>query len=121
MKLELFSDERSGRYDFTEVTALLDLVLRIVVPTAEPYATALATFEGQARGIVDTTNGYDGATEQVRRLFAELVTVLDRWEDDRPGNPLITGLRPIFLGTAERPGPWARRIPPALAEVTKDC
>ena len=41
---------------------------------------------------------HDGdADGHVRRLFTALDLVLGRWQRDAPDNPLVTGLRPIFL------------------------
>lgn len=92
---ELFLD-RSGGYDFTEVTALLTLLLRIVIPTAAPYAGAVRNFQRQTADVTNALRRYPQGTEHVRRLATALTGTLDRWDRTAPGHPLITGLRPIF-------------------------
>lgn len=92
---ELFVDQ-SGAYDFTEVTALLTLLLRIAIPTAAPYAGAVQNFQRQTGLVIDDIRRYPSGTEHARRLATALVEALDPWERATPGNPLITGLRPIF-------------------------
>lgn len=110
LRLERFFDQRSGRYDFAEVAALLSLLLRIVIPTAAPYTTALETFQRQAGSVVheihsdhrDTTiqvnaqhDGYAG-TLRIRRLFTALIAALEPWERTMPDNPMVHGLRTTF-------------------------
>lgn len=97
LELELFVD-RSGAYDFTEVTALLNLLLRIVIPTAAPYTVALQNFQSQTDAVIDLIRRYPAGAEHARRLAAALVEALEPWEQAAPGNALITGLRPIFAG-----------------------
>lgn len=94
--LDRFWDPTSGRYDFTETDALLRLILRIQIPTASPYDEALAVFEKQSAELAGALNRRGGFGEQVRRLFRSFVAVLDAEEQQHPGHPLLTSLRPIF-------------------------
>lgn len=93
IRLESFRNPRTGGYDFTDVTAMLGLILRIAIPTAAPYDEALETFDKQAREIVRDLHRYGEGTGHARHLFTALGTALDAWELD---NPLIAGLREIF-------------------------
>ncbi|CAM3875221.1 hypothetical protein G4177_32420 [Corallococcus sp. ZKHCc1 1396] len=52
VRLETFHDAKSGRYDFTEVLALLGLLLRINIPAAAPYVTAVENFREGSQAIV---------------------------------------------------------------------
>jgi predicted DNA-binding WGR domain protein len=97
VRLELFYDPKTRRYDFAEVSALLDLILRIVIPAAAPYDTALENFEIESRDIARWINDDGDADEHVRQLFTALDAVLDQWQHKASDNPLITALRPIFL------------------------
>jgi hypothetical protein len=95
VRLERFLDP-SGRYDFADMTALLNLVLRIAIPTAAPYHAALQNFRRGTGSVVHEINYDGGGTDHLRRLFTALTEALEPWERDVPGNPLITDLRTIF-------------------------
>jgi hypothetical protein len=113
VRLSRFFDQRTGGYDFTEYTALLELLLRILIPAAAPYDRALKAFDRRAAGIAKGIHRDHGdqttiarkaepftGTEHVRRLFTAFAESLEPWEQAAAHNPLIIGLREIFRGHA---------------------
>lgn len=94
--LEYFYNGKRDTYDFTQMLALFGLVLRIAIPTAAPYTEALATFEKQCADVIRGLAWGGKNTRHVQALFRALGESLDGFEQTYPGNPLITGLRPMF-------------------------
>ncbi|MCY1079284.1 leucine-rich repeat domain-containing protein [Archangium lansingense] len=96
IRLEHFYDFKARRYDFTEVIALLGVLLRINIPTAAPYDAALAEFKKQSEFLAKTLN-WDGTYgHHVGALFGALRDALDTLGKPYPDNALIAGLRTIF-------------------------
>ncbi len=96
LHLEDFYSARRDTYDFTEIRALLLLLLQINIPTAAPYTEALTEF---ARQIPDVIRGlaWGGQnTRHIRALFRALGETVDDAERLYPGNALLAGLRPLF-------------------------
>lgn len=95
-----FYDRRTGRYDFTEMIALLGLLVDIAVPTAAPYDAALAEWDKRIADILHivTWDGSDG--DKLRALFAALGAALDPLEQRLGSNALLDGLRSRFAAQA---------------------
>ncbi|WP_341870935.1 leucine-rich repeat domain-containing protein, partial [Corallococcus llansteffanensis] len=96
VRLESFHDAKSGRYDFTEVLAMLGLLLRITIPTAAPYAQALENFRKGSEDIVHALTWGRANAQHVRALFTALRDALGPLGEPYPGNALIAGLRDVF-------------------------
>ncbi|WP_395857202.1 leucine-rich repeat domain-containing protein [Cystobacter fuscus] len=96
VRLESFHDAKSGRYDFTEVIALLRLLLRINIPTATPYDTALENFRKGSEDIVRDLNWHGSNARHVHALFTALRDALGPLGEPDPGNALVAGLRDVF-------------------------
>ncbi|WP_235217047.1 leucine-rich repeat domain-containing protein [Archangium violaceum] len=98
--LEDFYDFKARRYDFTEVIALLGLLLRINIPTAAPYDEALTKFEKQSEQLARRLNRDNPNSHHASALFGALHAALDTLGEPHPGNALIAGLRTIFSAHA---------------------
>jgi predicted DNA-binding WGR domain protein len=94
--LEDFYDENQKSYNFQQVLALFGLLLRVVIPTAAPYTTALATFDKQCDDVIRSLNWHGKSIGHVQALFSALEESRAGFERIYPGNALITGLRSIF-------------------------
>ncbi|RKG93913.1 leucine-rich repeat domain-containing protein [Corallococcus terminator] len=102
VRLEHIHDVKSGRYDFTEVIALLGLLLRLNIPTAAPYDEALKKFREQSEDIARSMDWEGAYAHHVRALFLALGDALGPLGEPHPGNALIAGLRDIFSVHARR-------------------
>ncbi|MFE8598733.1 leucine-rich repeat domain-containing protein [Archangium violaceum] len=98
--LEDFYDVKARRYDFTEVIALLELLLRINIPTAAPYDAALEQFKKQSEHLARQLNWRGTNGHHVSALFGALGAALDTLGEPHPGNALIDGLRTLFAAHA---------------------
>lgn len=96
IRLDGFYDSKHDAYDFTEMIALLGILLQINIPTAAPYTASLAEFEKQCADVIRGLSWGGKGARQVQALFHGLGDSLDGFERLYPGNPLIAGLRPIF-------------------------
>ncbi|MCY1046158.1 hypothetical protein OV208_32905 [Corallococcus sp. bb12-1] len=102
VRLDHIHDVKTGRYDFTEVIALLGLLLRLNIPTAAPYGGALEKFRLQSEDIAWTMDRAGSSAHHVRALFVALGDALGPLGEPHPGNALIAGLRDIFSVHARR-------------------
>ncbi|RYZ43718.1 MAG: hypothetical protein EOO71_02345 [Myxococcaceae bacterium] len=100
--VEHIHDAKSGRYDFTEIIALLGLLLRFNIPTAAPYDEALKKFREQSDYIAHRMDWAGTSAHHVRALFLALGDALGPLGEPHPGNALIAGLRDIFSVRAVR-------------------
>jgi predicted DNA-binding WGR domain protein len=105
--LEHFYNARRDAYDFTQVLALLALVLRVAIPTAAPYTAALATFEKQCLDVIRGLAWGGKNVRHVQALFRALGDSLTGFEQTYPGNPLLAGLRPMFARHAGSAPPFS--------------
>ncbi len=96
LHLSDFYDVKRDHYDFTEVRALLALLLEISIPTAAPYDVSLAQFDKQCRDVIRGMSWGGKNSRQIQALFRALGEALDEAEVRYPDNALVTGLRPIF-------------------------
>ncbi|NOK18866.1 hypothetical protein [Corallococcus carmarthensis] len=97
---ESFYDAKTDRYDFTDVLALLALLLRINIPTAAPYEEALEKFRAQSQAIVWSLDRNGDKPRHVHALFGALRDALGPLGEPYPGNALIVGLRDVFAARA---------------------
>lgn len=93
--LEDFYSLRRDSYDFSEVEALLRLLLQIVLPTAPP-AAALIEFERQLPDVVRGLSWGGQASRHLRALFRALGSMVETLEGSYPRHPLLAGLRGLF-------------------------
>lgn len=94
--LETFFSAKTGRYDFTEVVALLGILLDITVPTAAPYDAALREFTKQSKDIAHRLDWTGKNGPHVRALFGALRDALGPFGKSSPDNALIQGLGKVF-------------------------
>lgn len=96
---EYFYEFKSGNYDFSEMRALLKIVMESLVPAAAPYDEALEKFKAETADIVRRLLWNEELGRQhVRLLFENLLDELDRIESGL-GAPLLTdGVRTVFQG-----------------------
>ncbi|XXF79667.1 leucine-rich repeat domain-containing protein [Myxococcaceae bacterium GXIMD 01537] len=100
VRLEDFYDAKTRRYDFTEVIALLGLLLRINIPTAAPYEASLKQFVTQSGHLARQLDWDGEGSHHVRALFGALRDALETLGEPYPGNALIVGLKPVFAAHA---------------------
>ena len=101
VRLEVFHDAKSDRYDFTELLALMRLLLRIAIPTAAPYDAALENFRKGSENIVRELNWGGSNARHVHALFTALRDALGPLGEPYPGNALVAGLRDVFAVHAD--------------------
>ncbi|WP_233595248.1 MULTISPECIES: leucine-rich repeat domain-containing protein [Corallococcus] len=102
VRVEHIHDAKSGRYDFTEIIALLGLLLRLNIPTVAPYDGALEKFRVQSEDIAHAMDWAGASAHHVRALFLALGDALGPLGEQHPGNALIAGLRDVFSVHARR-------------------
>ncbi|WP_244224975.1 leucine-rich repeat domain-containing protein [Corallococcus sicarius] len=101
VRLETIHDAKSDRYDFTEIIAMLGLLLRINIPTAAPYDRSLEKFRKGSADIARELDWDGSHPQRVRALFTALRDALGPLGEPYPGNALIAGLRGVFAVHAD--------------------
>ncbi|MEZ4362705.1 MAG: leucine-rich repeat domain-containing protein [Kofleriaceae bacterium] len=94
--LDDFYSAATDRYDFTQVCALLALVLKFNLIVGPPYDAAIATFEKQAELLARHLNWDGEDTRHVQALFRALLASIDRLGPSDRDAPLLEGVRRIF-------------------------
>jgi hypothetical protein len=97
VQAEQFFDPRTGSYDFTQIRALLAIVLRVLVPAAAPYDEAVETFQKECENIVRCLR-WDKvrAAAHVQALFGDLSRHLATLGLEREAPVLVEGLGKVF-------------------------
>ncbi|MBK7539097.1 MAG: leucine-rich repeat domain-containing protein [Myxococcales bacterium] len=94
--LEDFYDAKTDTYDFTQVQALLELLLQINIPISAPYNEALAEFAKQVPDVIRGLSWGSKNTRHIQSMFRAFLVTLEAAERTYPGNALIAGLRVMF-------------------------
>ncbi len=101
IRSEQFFDAERGTYDFSNMRALLAIVLDLLVPAAAPYDEAIASFATEC-GKIDCQLrwGSDGG-RHARALFSDLVEALAELDQIPP--ILRDGVRAVFATHTSEP------------------
>ncbi|NOJ77924.1 hypothetical protein HNV28_06130 [Myxococcus xanthus] len=94
--LEDFYDAAARRYDFTDVIALVGLLLESAVPVTASYEGVLATWKHQIERVGHVIDRSERNPEHARALFGALRDALDTLGKPYGANALVDGLRALF-------------------------
>lgn len=100
--LDLFYDSNRDSYDYTNVKAVLRLVLDALVPAAAPYKDALQTFQKECKSIVHSMKWCDEPRRHVQALFSALHDELSNIAKAKTAPAeLVGGLQLLFTDYKE--------------------
>ncbi|AEI63027.1 leucine-rich repeat-containing protein [Corallococcus macrosporus] len=91
-----FYDAKTRRYDFTDVIALVGLLLDAAVPIPASYEGVLATWRQQIERVGHAIDRSERNPEHARALFGALRDALDTLGKPYGANALVDGLRALF-------------------------
>lgn len=91
-----FYDAKTRRYDFTDVIALVGLLLESAVPVTASYEGVLATWKHQIERVGHAIDRSERNPEHARALFGALRDSLDTLGKPHGTNALVDGLRALF-------------------------
>ncbi|AKQ69439.1 hypothetical protein A176_006351 [Myxococcus hansupus] len=96
MHLSDFYDAKTRRYDFTDVIALVRLLLENAVPVPASYEGVLATWKDQIERVGHAIDRSERNPEHARVLFGALRDALATLGKPYGTNALVDGLRALF-------------------------
>lgn len=91
-----FFDAKTRRYDFSDVIALVGLLLENSVPVPASYEGVLATWKDQIVRVGHVIDRSERNPEHARALFGALRDALDTLGKPYGTNALVDGLRALF-------------------------